>query len=200
MSSSEIRAGRRVERRACWIEVVSRVSRYRGLLWYGNGVSNRGRDTIRAFPFFGTCRFPGRDCWTGVLEREVGGKDSIERVCEHRDGAYFVRLWLMPRHDFHPYNWMEFLKRSMRGNGIQVSREIYLIPTYTTFPRASDNYSRWENFHGFVGSDRIVVIDIFLIILHERKRIYILWFLWLIELDSTISLCVSQYPFCANNI
>lgn len=42
---------------------------------------------------------------------------------------------------------MEFLKRLMRGNGIQVSREIYLIPTYTTFPRASDNYSRRENFY-----------------------------------------------------
>lgn len=103
----------------------------------------------RSFSFLRNLPFPR----PGLLNErarersEEGREDSIERVCEHRDGVYFVRLWLMQRHDFHPYNWMEFLKRLMRGNGIQVSREIYLIPTYTTFPRASDNYSRRQNFY-----------------------------------------------------
>lgn len=125
----------------------------------------------RSFSFLRNLPFPR----PGLLNErarersEEGREDSIERVCEHRDGVYFVRLWLMQRHDFHPYNWMEFLKRLMRGNGIQVSREIYLIPTYTTFPRASDNYSRRENFYEVwmrsnvcksipIDSDRIVLI------------------------------------------
>lgn len=158
-----------VERRPCWIEVVSRVSRYRGLLWYGNGFWTAAGTRSELFLSSELAVSP-----PGIVERACsrekwGGEGGFDWTCLRTSWRSLLRLWLMQRHDFHPYNWMEFLKRLMRGNGIQVSCEIYLIPTYTTFPRASDNYSRRENFYeGWmrsnvcksfpIDSDRIVLI------------------------------------------
>lgn len=76
-------------------ERVSRVSRYRGLLWYGNGILSR--DTIELFL---------------SSELAISPSGIVERACSREKWGGGIRLnvfanivtettlWLMPRHDF----------------------------------------------------------------------------------------------------